>query len=256
VSAPVIAGGLAAIEPVSLEELERIAALDVRVDRKYVVAAGAMAALLGSLPEATTVLEIGGERAFRYRSLYFDTDNLALYRSSAQGRRVRYKVRTRAYDNGTCALEVKTPGLRGATIKHRLSYDPAHRDGLTRGGRAFVDSCTGAAGLGARLGPVLLTWYVRSTLVDHADGSRVTIDQELTCGDLGGGRAVLAGPVVVETKSTGAATATDGWLWRHGHRPVRISKFGVGMALFDPALPANRWNRVLRRHFAWEPGHR
>jgi hypothetical protein len=256
VSAPVVADGIAALAPVSLDELERVAALDVRVDRKYVVDPAALTDLLRSLPPGTTVLEIGGERAFRYRSLYFDTGELALYRSSAQGRRIRYKVRTRAYSNGTCALEVKTPGLRGATVKHRLPYDPAHRDGLTRGGRNFVDSCTGAAGLGARLGPVLVTWYLRSTLVDHGDGSRVTIDQELTCGDLTGGRARLAGPVVVETKSTGAATAADGWLWRNGQRPVRISKFGVGMALFDPRLPANRWNRVLRQHFAWEPGRR
>jgi hypothetical protein len=30
---------------------------------------------------------------------------------------------------------------------------------------------------------------------------------------------------------------------------VAVSKFCVGMAALDPTLPANKWNRILRRHF-------
>ena len=247
-------GALAALAPLSLEELERVAALNVRIDRKYVVSPAALDALVATLRDGSAVLEIDGSRRFRYRSLYFDTADLVSYRSSAQGRRQRFKVRTRAYaDNGTCALEVKTAGLRGETIKQRLPYDPGDRDRVTAEGARFVDGCTGRAGLGAELGPAVLTHYRRSTIVDRHDRSRVTLDEQLTCGDLLGTEVPLVGQVIVETKSTGAATRADRWLWAHGIRPVRISKFGVGMALFDPRLPANRWNRVLRRHFAWAP---
>ena len=247
---------LAALAPLSLEELERVAALNVRVDRKYVVPPAALDALVATLRPGSAVLEIDGSRGFRYRSLYFDTDDLVSYRGAAQGRRQRFKVRTRSYaDNGTCTLEVKTVGLRGETIKQRLPYDPRDRDRLTAEGTRFVDDCTDRPGVGARLGPVVLTYYRRSTVVDHRDGSRLTLDERLTCADLVGAEVPLVGQVIVETKSTGAATRADKWLWNHGIRPVRISKFGVGMALFDRRLPANRWNRVLRRHFAWTPAN-
>jgi hypothetical protein len=58
---------------------------------------------------------------------------------------------------------------------------------------------------------------------------------------------------LVETKSTGAPTVADRLLWSAGERPVTISKFGVGMAALNPHLPANKWNRTLRRYFGWSP---
>jgi len=33
----------------------------------------------------------------------------------------------------------------------------------------------------------------------------------------------------------------------HGHRPLRISKYGVGMAALHPGLPELKWHRVLHR---------
>jgi hypothetical protein len=58
---------------------------------------------------------------------------------------------------------------------------------------------------------------------------------------------------LVETKSTGAPTVADRLLWASGKRPVTISKFGVGMAALNRHLPANKWNRTLRRYFNWTP---
>jgi hypothetical protein len=37
---------------------------------------------------------------------------------------------------------------------------------------------------------------------------------------------------------------------------VRISKFAVGMAVLDPALPANRWHRTLHRYAGTAPTRR
>ena len=56
--------------------------------------------------------------------------------------------------------------------------------------------------------------------------------------------------MIVETKSPAAATATDRWFWARGYRPVRLSKYAVGLAALLPELPANRWARTLRR---WYP---
>jgi hypothetical protein len=57
--------------------------------------------------------------------------------------------------------------------------------------------------------------------------------------------------LVIETKSPpGAAGPLDRRLWSLGHRPVRISKYGTGLALLTPDLPGNRWHRVTSRHLA------
>ena len=251
---PSVSAAVADLTPMSLPEVEAVALLQNRFDRKYLLTPSLVTELIELVGHRSAVLEIDGGRAFTYRSRYFDTTDLASYRGAASGRRNRFKVRTRAYeDHGSAVLEVKTRGSRGTTRKVRMPQDPDDLDVLTADGGAFVDEHIGATGLHHRLRPVLTTRYRRVTLVDEADGSRATIDLDLVCSGAGGEDHPLVGRLVLETKSTGAATAIDRLLWARGERPVRISKFGVGMALHDRTLPANRWNRTLRTHFGWMP---
>jgi hypothetical protein len=253
-SGPTLPATIAAMAPISLPEVEAIALLQSRFDRKYVLAPELVSELVELIAHRSSVLEIDDLRSFTYRSRYFDTPALDSYRGAAFGRRGRFKVRTRAYeDDGSSVLEVKTRGPRGTTVKVRQPHDPDRTDELTAAGATFVDHHVGADGLHRRLGPALTTTYRRTTLVDATDRSRATIDEALVCTGPDGEDHRLLDRFVVETKSTGAATTLDRLLWARGERPVRISKFGVGMALHDPTLPANRWNRVLRRDFGWEP---
>lgn len=113
------------------------------------------------------------------------------------------------------------------------------------------------AGHLGRFVPTLTTRYHRSTLLLTTD-SRATIDIDLafTPGDGADDGAPVAcgGPwAVIESKSMGRPTAMDWALWSMGERPVPLSKYSAGIALFRPELPANHWNRPLRRHFSWEP---
>ena len=55
------------------------------------------------------------------------------------------------------------------------------------------------------------------------------------------------------TKTSGRASLVDRSLWDMGIRPVSISKFGAGLAILEPSLPAAKWNRVLRHNFDWTP---
>lgn len=43
-------------------------------------------------------------------------------------------------------------------------------------------------------------------------------------------------------------TELDRLLWRRGHRPVCLSKYGAGLAALTPDLPDEKWHRVLTRH--------
>ena len=231
---------------ISLESANQLAELQTRVDRKYIVDESTLAQLLRDLPSTYMQLCVEGSVEFNYSSIYFDTPQLQTYRAAAHRRRRRFKVRTRTYeDSGSCMLEVKTKGSRGVTVKTRSAY---HRDDsghLTGEACRFIDGVIGGNGGVEEMRPVLTVQYRRSTLVDVATRSRLTMDRSLRCIDPDGGIAGLDA-VVVETKSDGRPSPADRWLWREGVRPLTLSKFAIGLALNRPDLPSNRWHRAMQ----------
>jgi hypothetical protein len=245
---------LAARPAVTLEEVLAVAELRTRVDQKYLVPLDALPELLEILPRGLAVLSIDDRRVFDYESVYFDTDCFALYHQHVQGRRKRYKARTRTYrDTGVVMFEVKLKGRRGETIKERLQYEEGGSRQLTGEGLAFLtDVVDQAYGLPVpALGPRLTTSYTRSTLVDLQQGARVTIDLNLRWSD-GQTRCAAEDLALVESKSQSGSAAVDVALARMGIRPVRLSKYCIGVALLNPDMAANRWNRLLVRHFGWQ----
>ncbi|GAA1831126.1 VTC domain-containing protein [Luedemannella flava] len=237
---------------IGLDELLALAALQTRVDRKYVVPLGEVDALLAAAVTGARVLEIDGARSFAYESLYFDTPDLLSYRLTAYRRRRRFKIRTRCYlDSGDCWLEVKTAGQRGSTVKNRSPYALDDRASL-HPGRPFVRGALEAGAVpvdpDSAFVPTLITRYQRTTLYLPDTASRVTVDTRLTWEDAGR-RLHLPGVAIIETKSGSTTSWADRLLWRRGHRPARISKYATGLAALRPELPAPPWRQTLRRHF-------
>jgi hypothetical protein len=85
-----------ALAPISLADLDAIAALQVRNDRKYVVDETTVDLMLGELAGGLQILQIDGLRTFNYRSVYFDTSNFDLHHAAAGGPRRPVKERTRS----------------------------------------------------------------------------------------------------------------------------------------------------------------
>ncbi|TQM79819.1 VTC domain-containing protein [Saccharothrix saharensis] len=243
---------VARMAPVGLAELVERAALQTRVDRKYVVPADALPHLLEQVAPHARVLDIDGARTFRYESVYFDTPRLVSYHSAAYRRRRRFKVRTRTYlDTAECWLEVKISGARGSITKHRLPYHPADCD-TVRPGRHFVEAALARESIAPEADgsfePVLVTGYQRTTLLLPESASRVTVDTALSWRH-GGSALRLSGLAVIETKTASAASPVDRMLWQRGVRPARISKYATGLAALRLDLPDAPWRRTLRRHF-------
>lgn len=248
-----IAGMLRAARAISLADLEREAALQTRVDRKYVVDWETLTAVLTALVPGHRVLEIAGRRWFAYETTYFDTERLTALRAHVQGRRRRFKVRTRRYlDSDAQLLEVKLKGRRGETIKRRLAYDTAHPAAITDGGRAFLEAAVADAypDLGVpELRAVLRNRYRRITLAGGAQ--RLTIDFGLAF-ELDGAwvPGLDPGHVIVESKSLRGTGAADRALRNLHVRPVACSKYCVGMSLTRPDVHAHAVVGPLRR---WLP---
>ncbi|MBF6044662.1 VTC domain-containing protein [Streptomyces sp. NRRL B-1677] len=229
-----------------------------RFDRSYLVPAETFLYMAEQLTDPGRpggpfrALTIDGRRAFRYHSVYYDTPGLRSFHDHRQGRRLRFKVRERVYeDTGERQFEVKLKGKRGDTVKHRRPIAGADTP-LDPGYRAFLaETLHRAYGIGspATLRPSLSTDYLRATFV--ADGERITCDAGLVCDDLRAGRRVTCGAdlVLVETKTAGHLTDADRLLHACGVRPAVFTKYCGALAVLRPALPANRWRRAARWAF-------
>ncbi|MFE1770936.1 polyphosphate polymerase domain-containing protein [Streptomyces sp. NPDC059008] len=245
-------------DPLSLDEVNERSALLARFDRSYLVPAETFTRVIGRLTapqqrgRPLRALAIDGRRAFRYHSVYYDTPGLRSFHDHRQGRRLRFKIRERVYeDSGERQYEIKLKGRRGDTVKHRrpltgadTPLDPAHQAFLA----ATLERAYAIAAP-AILHPSLSTDYLRATFV--GDGERITCDAGLVCIDLRTQQAVHCATdlVLVETKSTGHLTDADRVLHAHGLHPAVFTKYCGALAALHPSLPANRWRRAARRAF-------
>ena len=244
----------ARVAPIGLKELNALAELQTRVDRKYFVPAEAFRRLIFELGNEIQVLEIDGLRTFGYESVYFDTPELSTYRAHVQRRRNRFKARTRTYtDTGLCMFEVKLTGARGETVKQRVPHSQEYRAELTDGALAHLAQSLCQAyhqDVPRGMRPTLVTTYKRTTFVTRTGDARLTCDTGLVCFDLEHEVRDTGTHVLVESKSGGqGGSAADRILWELGVRPASVSKYCVAVAALHPELPSNPWHQTLRRYF-------
>jgi hypothetical protein len=243
----------------SLAELDAGAALQDRVDVKYVISLADFAALAERLHATHAVLEIDGRRAFGYRTTYFDTAELRTYRDHVQQRRRRYKCRSREYlDSGQCTFEVKLKGARGRTVKHRMPYDRGARDAPSEPALAFLRDCLRSSygrSPEGELHAALAVVYTRVTFAAPALGERVTCDFDLAFSAPDGTSGRLAESVViVESKSPRGNATADRMLRALGARPEPgCSKYCLGVSFTRPDVRGNGLRRLLRRYFRAAP---
>jgi hypothetical protein len=234
-----LVGGLRGI---SLEGLEERAALLRRVDTKYVLEEEAFARLVERLAEDHAALAIDGRREFAYRTVYFDTPALRSYREHLEGRRPRFKARTRLYaDSGLCHFEVKIKTADDQTDKRQAKHPPDRVDRMDERARRLLRETLEGAGIDAPrdLDPTLRTDFRRLTLSADEGGARLTCDRDLHLTRMDG-EAVRMRPglVLVETKSEDGGSRADRLLAEAGVEPLSLSKYRVGVDLLVEADPS------------------
>ncbi len=235
----------------SLADLEAVAGLQTRFDRKFIAPASVLAALAQRLDAGTRVLEIDGRREFAYDTWYVDTPDLQTYRDHVKGRRRRFKLRARTYvERSQSMLEIKFKGPRGRTVKRRVVHPDLDPRQVSADVERFFDGVLqeeyGVA-CPPGLRPSARTWYVRTTLIDPELGERVTVDRglEVESGD----RRVRFDPgvVLIEAKSPTIRSGTLGVLRSLGLQPAAVSKYGVAVTTLFDQPGGNRWFPALRQ---------
>ena len=221
------------------------AALLDRSELKYVMPLTWLVPALVELRSAYRVLVVAGQPLSRYRTLYFDTDDLAMYRRHHAGAPDRFKVRAREYvDSHTAFLEVKHKTGARHTVKSRIAT-PAPITALISQATDFLaETCPYSAD---ELAACLWNHYTRITLVSKHRPERVTLDMNLAfvreaeC-------AGLPGIVIAEVKYAGARQASE-FARRMRERRVRdtsFSKYCMGVSLLYPEVKHNRFKAKQR----------
>lgn len=235
------------LDPLDLDELESVRLLD-RVDTKFLLRDWQLVDILARVGDHYRVLAATPARINRYRTLYFDTEDLLFYHQHHNDFHPRYKVRCREYvDSGIYFMEVKCKTNRRRTVKQRM---PTERlvQRLTGEARDFVQAyCPADVNT---LMPCLLNEFGRITLVSKELPERLTIDvnyRHMWHNRAGG----LPGLVIAEVKQPKFTqnSAFVHALRDHGIRKMGFSKYCAGIMDLYPHV---RYNRFKRRFIMLE----
>jgi hypothetical protein len=220
---------LSSLASVTLADLDTSWSMARRYDTKFVLERGAMDKFLDQTSTSFAALEISGRRDFTYKTTYFDTSDLLLYRDHAQGRTRRVKVRTRRYvESNRERLEVKAKLGNGQTQKTFFE----DRSGLGPLEIKLIDqaisqthSAPRYSDLATKLIQSATTTFVRSTIINQRSVERLTFDSSLSLEF--NGKQILLSPelVLVEVKSLNLISDTVRQLRRIGFHPTSFSKY-------------------------------
>lgn len=233
--------------PISLAEMESVKLMN-RIDTKFVVPARLLPEMLRLATPGYYIQEIDGQRLAAYDTLYYDTPDLQMYIRHHDRQLRRQKIRIRTYlDSGLTFLEVKNKNNKGRTKKKRIAVqtndlqhiDTEQREWLT--GMSWYDVAT--------LQPQLHTRFERITLVNRAKTERLTIDTLLRWENVQTGQtAAIGDAVVVELKRDGNQPSGMLNILRAMRvKPLKISKYCIGIALTNPTVKNNRFRPKLRK---------
>ncbi|MFL6091164.1 MAG: polyphosphate polymerase domain-containing protein [Aeromicrobium sp.] len=228
--------------PVGLETLIEHADLMQRTDRKYIAPVETVRELVKAVRDTHQVLVINDRRYTTYRTMYFDTDEFTSARAHVQGRRQRWKVRSRLYvEDQLSRVEVKTKDNRGNTVKVMGNSHPDYFGTLEGDDRDFVEHhLSEFPDTDVRdLGPTAEVRYTRATLSDLDAGTRVTLDWGLSMHLATGDAWMDDRFVMVETKGPTSLGRADKILYELGVRPRGFSKYVSAASTLSPDIPAN-----------------
>ena len=251
------------MEPIGLDDMKVVRLMN-RVDQKYMASADRLEELLEHvaegyyvqhiLPPPCGVLPLDNGESMKgylspYRTLYFDTADLAMYTMHHNKRLNRQKLRVRTYrSTDTTFFEIKTKDNKRKTRKVRIPIDVDMFDHSLEVAEVvqFVNENTPYPV--TSLHECLENRFSRITLVDKAMKERVTIDRGIVfhnrATDID---ADISHLVVIEVKQEAGAAVSEMERALHAMHipPRRMSKYCIGTALTDPNAKYNRFKQKL-----------
>jgi len=220
------------LKPVSLDEMNSVALMK-RLDSKFILSLDRLPELIDRINENYSVLTIEEETIFKYRTTYYDTEDLETYRDHLRGKSLRHKVRIREYINTAISFfEIKKKDNSGVTNKVRIKTIKIEKDLVFLQLNFFDTHLENAQGENYK--KVLSNTFNRITLANPLDQERVTIDFNLGF-DNDIKKKAFKNLCIVEIKQPRINRFTPIFieLKKMGIRPLRISKYCLGVTTLN-----------------------
>jgi len=167
---------LSTFEPTNLEELEKVKLLN-RTDIKFTFAFDQLSGILKQILPHYKCLQLASGRISTYQTLYYDTNDLLMYKKHHNGSLNRQKVRHRIYtDSDLSFLEVKHKNNKNRTIKERIKSVQTDSE-FEANEMAFLNKELGFDP--KLLRPMVWVDYQRITFSSKTGNERLTIDINL-----------------------------------------------------------------------------
>ena len=235
---------LAQFTPISLSEMDSVALLN-RVDTKFMLSLGQLKQMLPKLSEFYDTLEVDGARINSYQTDYFDTDDLSTYKMHHNQKNPRYKVRIRKYiESNLTFLEFKEK-IKGKTVKRRKKISDI-TEGLNLKNSDWISNYLKSDD--QKLSRSLTNTFRRCTLVNKDKTERLTIDISLHFKDKKSDINIEP-MVIAELKQVKLNRSSYFFRYakRLGIRPLRMSKYCLGIMLVRPNIKHNRFKIKLNK---------
>ena len=249
-------------DPIELSQMKGIRLMN-RIDTKYVTTLETLRRFLIMAEEHYYVQDFHGRRMMPYHTIYLDTPDQRMYHDHQRGKKHRYKVRMRMYENDMVSfLEVKNKSNKGRTKKKRTEIED-----LTAPPAVIADEGNGsieerrAMAMGylqelvpydaEELIPTIENRFRRITLVNKAKTERLTIDMEISFHNILTGNDVsLPDHVIIELKRDGLIPSPATELLRQLRiKKMGFSKMAIGTALTSPELKQNLFKQRIHQIF-------
>lgn len=225
-----INAALKTIHPISLEEIDQIKLMS-RIDAKYAFPLSRLPELLALASKQYRVLEICGQKAMDYSSIYMDTNDMLLYHQHLCGKANRFKVRYRTYETTKESfLEVKCTTSKKRTEKTRIK---SRLENGQPDKQAMDFLCKHLQSAAEDLIPFFTNKFKRITLAGLDSKERITLDFNLQFSGYDGTKTELPFLAIAEVKKEGYSASSPFMrlLKQMQIRPTGFSKYCIGNAL-------------------------
>jgi hypothetical protein len=235
---------------ISLETIQNQEDLFKRFDSKYISDENTVIKILGKIDSNWKILNVNQKITIKQEGDYYDTQDFQFFKDHKKGKRKRFKIRVKSYENSVRYLELKLKTNIEETLKFRWRYgeitaqntiDIRYRRQLLE----KLEEYSYRVDLNST-NYKLTTSYLRTTLFNLATREKLTIDQNFVVKKQRQIQPIGGSKLILEVKSIKSRHSLIPILNTLNIRKGSISKYGISAPLIYPELGRNPWIATLK----------
>ncbi len=210
-------------------------------ESKFILSAKKLKKVLDEIRDQYHILELKGNRIFKYTYEYFDTEDYQLYLAHHNGNADRYLIKSNLIEGiKKQSFEIKYQSNKGEISKHkhqRSAKTQQKIDELIQKNTPFQPEA---------LKKMMKNQFYRIILVHKTMSEKITIDLDLQLSDLTS-KIKLPYLAIVELRQMKFSLSSDfvSSLRRHNIQKTSLNKYCIGLAMLNKDIKKNKFKSKL-----------